>query len=144
MRGAMSINCLGMRGEKLGRFSAPSLAPPQRGHKFFKPVKKKILRLPWYELFSNLHSYDHCVSCMLWGLNFHNLAPLEKKWSAPIRGYLCEVTQSVQGVQDSHSKGVIIKRWELLFSLLNVWWKPLIMRFEDLVQASEVSSVINY
>lgn len=37
----MSINCLGMRGEKLGRFNASSLAPPQRVQKFFKPAIRK-------------------------------------------------------------------------------------------------------
>lgn len=38
---AMSINCLGMRDEKLGRFTAPLLAPLQRADKFFKEVCKK-------------------------------------------------------------------------------------------------------
>lgn len=45
MRGAMSINCLGMWGEKLGRFTVPSLAPSQRGQKFFKPGKEENIAL---------------------------------------------------------------------------------------------------
>lgn len=90
--------------------------------------RRKISRLPWHELFSRVHRYDHCVSCRLWGLNVRNLAS-----SVPLIRALfcaCEVTRRVAGC-----RGVIIKRWALMFSLANVWWNLLITRFEDLARA---------
>jgi len=131
----MSINCLGMRGENLGRFSASSLAPPQRSHELFKH-EKKILHLPLHKLFSHLHSYDHCVSCRLWGWIFISLknSGLHPSWVI----CACEVTQRVQSLNGFLYEGVIIKRWEPMFSLVDLWWKLLITRLEDLARASEV------
>lgn len=61
-------------GEKLGRFLCTLPGTFTKRPQVFKPAEKKILHLPCHELFSRLRSYDHCVSCRLWGLNFHNLA----------------------------------------------------------------------
>lgn len=116
-----------MQGEKLGRFLCTLPGTSTKRPQVFKPAKKKILHLPCHELFSRLRSYDHCVSCRLWGLHCRR-----KAWTNKGLFGACEVTRRVQGMQEPHQERVIIKRWERAFSLENVWWKLPITRSEDL------------
>lgn len=142
------MNCLGMWGEKLGRFTVPSLAPPQRRPEVLQTAKKKTMRSPSFELFSQLWDYyDQCKPRRMYnmGLHFHisydgfGVIWCRGKLSG---GIFCrcparEETSRVQRVRKSYGR-LMINRWELMFSLVDVWWKLPITRLEDLVLASGV------